>query len=94
MNGVHAEITLLAEAMADLCQDVSVREDEKRGPFVLAFGLRNVHSLELRKIGDEFELELWHGATYDVEYVADTLRFQRSADALKRARAWLHNDAV
>jgi hypothetical protein len=94
MSDVRAQMTALAEGMADLCQDISVRDDKERGPFVLAFGLKNVHSLELRKVEDEFELELWHGSTYDVEYVADTMRFKTSTEALERAREWLHNDAV
>ena len=94
MSDVRAQITALADGMADLCRDISVRDDKQRGPFVLAFGLKNVHSLELRKVEDEFELELWHGATYDLEYVADTLRCKTPVEALERARGWLHNDAV
>lgn len=94
MTDSLAQIIALAEAMADLCVNISVREDKQRGPFVLAFGHKNVHSLELRKIEDEFELELWHGATYDVEYVADTSRFSTPDEALERAREWLKKDAV
>lgn len=94
MSDVRTQISALADGMADLCQDISVRDDKQRGPFVLAFGLKNVHSLELRKVEDGFELELWHGATYDVEFVADTLRLKTPGEALERARGWLKNDAV
>jgi len=92
MSTVHAQITTLAHDMADLCSNISVRQDEN-GPFILAFGLENIHSLELRKVKDEFELELWHGATAEVEYVEDTLRFEQAGDALACARSWLRKDA-
>jgi pyruvate carboxylase len=94
MTDVGGQIKALADGMADLCRDISVRDDKQRGPFVLAFGLKNVHSLELRKVDDHFEVELWHGATYDVEYVAGTSRFETPAEALELAREWLRKDAV
>ena len=90
----RAIIEGLAEGMTDLCRDVSVRHDTRRGPFVLAFGLKDVHSLELRRVNDEFELELWHGATYDVEYVADTKRFKTAVDALEGAREGWRRDVA
>jgi hypothetical protein len=83
----------LAAGLADLCRDISVREDEN-GFFVLAFGLKDVHSLELRRAGGSYLLELWHGATAEDEIVAEELRLGTPAEALVRARAWLQNDAI
>ena len=94
MTDTRAQITALVDGMADICHDISVRDDKLRGPFILAFGLKNIHSLELRKVADEYELELWHGATYDVEYVSETLLLKTPGEALERARRWLQNDVV
>ena len=94
MREVHAQIAALANSMADLYCDVSVRNDKMRGPFVLAFGLKNVPSLELRKVDNAYELELWHGVTYDVEFVAEKMLLKTYDEALERARRWLQNDAV
>src|SRR6185503_19250652 len=93
MSEVDAQIEGLAKDLACLCQNISVRQDEN-GPFVLAFGLKDVHSLELRRVANEWVLELWHGATAEVEYVADTLHLATPTEALERARAWLQNDAI
>jgi len=93
MSAVRAQMEGLANGLTDLCRNISVRVDEN-GPFVLAFGLREIHSLELRRVADEYVLELWHGATYDVEYVAEELHLTTPTEALERARAWLQNDAI
>jgi hypothetical protein len=93
MSAADAHIEELAKDLADLCCNISVRKGEN-GPFVLAFGLKDVHSLELHRVGDEYVLELWHGATAEVEYVAEKLHLTTPTEALKRARAWLQNDAI
>jgi len=90
---VRAEIEALAKGLADLCRDISVREDEN-GPFVLAFGLKDIHSLELRRVGDEYVLELWHGASAEDERVTELLQLKTPAETLSRARTWLQNDAI
>src|SRR5262245_37912670 len=90
---VRAEIEALAEGLSDLCGNYSVRDDEN-GPFVLAFGLRDVHSLELRWVGDEYQVELWHGATAAVERLIELVQVKTRDEAISRARAWLRNDAV
>jgi hypothetical protein len=93
MQMLRVQIETIARELAALCSDISVREDE-RGPFILAFGLKDVHSLELRRLGYRFEVELWHGSGAEEEYVEDKPQFDTAADAIERAKQWLSRDAV
>jgi hypothetical protein len=89
----RAQIDAMARELTDLCSNISVREDE-RGAFIFAFGLKDVHSLELRRLAEQFEVELWHGAIAEDEYVADKPRFDTEREAIECARNWLVRDAV
>jgi hypothetical protein len=89
---VRAEIEALAKGLSDLCWHVSVREDET-GPYVLAIGLNDVKSLELRGTGELYLLELWYGTTAE-ERVVERLQLRTSTETTDRARAWLQSDAI
>jgi hypothetical protein len=87
------QLQAVADDIAAICCDVSLREDEN-GPLVLAFGLNDTHSLELRKVGDNYFLELWHGKTAEVEIVVEELTFSSIEEARRKAEEWLLKDAV
>lgn len=83
----------MADGIAPICCNLSVREDEN-GPFILAFGVKDTHSLELRKVGKKWILELWHGKTADVEKVVGELSFSKIEDAHSKAEEWLQKDTI
>ena len=82
----------VADSIASICCEVSIREDEN-GPLVLAFGLNDTHSIELRKVGDNFVLELWQGRSAEEKIVVDKLVLSSIDDARRAAQGWLLKDA-
>jgi hypothetical protein len=93
MTDIRTQITEIAQRLEPLCRHVSVRDDE-RGPFLLAIGEDEVHSLELWHANGEFALELWHGKTAEAERVVEKPKFPDAASAAKRSEMWLRSDAI
>jgi len=93
MSDVRAQISEIAQRLAPLCRDISVRDDE-RGPFIFAIAEDDTHSLELWYQNGEFSLELWHGKTAEVERVVERPKFKDALAALERSSAWLRADAI
>jgi hypothetical protein len=93
MSDIRAQINEIAQRLAPLCRNISVRDDE-RGPYIFAIAEDDVHSLELWHQDGEFSLELWHGKTAEVERVVEEPKFSDAASALERSSAWLQSDAI
>jgi hypothetical protein len=88
MTDIRAQITEIAQRLVPLCRHVCVGDDE-RGPFMLAIAEDEVHSLELWHANGEFALELWHGATAEVEQVVDRLKLRDLVAVTERSASWL-----
>ena len=76
-----------------LCSYIDIRTDNN-GPFIFAFGLKDTHSLQLRKLNMQYVLELWHGKNTEEEYISEEISFLNSNDAFSKAIWWLSKDAV
>ncbi len=92
MNELEKQFNDFAKSIENICCNISVRTDEN-GPYILAFGLKDMHSLELRKITDNFSLELWLGMTAEEEEVVSEKEFANIQDAYECAKNWLSKDA-
>jgi len=93
MADVRAQISEIAQRLAPLCRDISVRDDE-RGPFIFAIAVDDTHSLELWYQNGEFTLELWRGKTAEEERIVESLRFKDAVAAAERSSEWLLADAI
>ena len=90
---VTAQFEEFAQSVHDLCNHISVRQDED-GPYIFALGLKETHTLQLRKIADRYVIELWYGPDSDSERVIGEPEFETAAAAFEVAREWLRKDAI
>lgn len=93
MDEIEKQFQEFAANVQNLCCNISIRQDSN-GPFVLAFGLKDTHSIELRKVGNQFVLELWVGKTAEEEEIISESRFIDMHEAFESARNWLSKDQV
>jgi hypothetical protein len=93
MSDLRETFDAFASELAPLCRHISVRTDEN-GPYIFALGLKDTHTLQLRRVGTLYVLELWHGQTSDVERIVDEPKFSEARAAFDAAKAWLMNDAI
>lgn len=91
MKDIEKQFQEFAKSIENQCCNISVREDEN-GPFILAFGLKDTHSLELRKVAHQFVLELWIGSTAEEEQIVSEPRFTDMQEAFENAKNWLAKD--
>ena len=92
MGNLHLRFQEFAARVDDICSHISVREDEN-GPYIFALGLKGIHTLQVRKIGNDYVLELWHGPAEDEDIVAEP-HFKNIGEALIKAKEWLQKDAI
>ncbi len=93
MNDVAIQIKEMAQALESLCSYIDIRDDVN-GPFIFAFGHQDTHSLQLRRIKDQFALELWHGKNSEEEVLTSELSCPSAEIALEKAKGWLGRDAI
>ena len=93
MKSTQDQFQEFADRVQSICRHISVRTDEN-GPYVFALGLKDTHTLQLRKVGESYVLELWHGANADEEKVVDEPTFSIIGDAFSKAEEWLLKDAI
>ena len=93
MNDVLIKIEEMAKSLKNLCSYIDVRNDEN-GPFIFAFGHQDTHSLQLRKIEEQFVLELWHGKNSEEEVLTSEPSYPSAEAALEKAKEWLGRDAI
>jgi hypothetical protein len=93
MDSGVAQFKKFAAEVRELCTHVSVRADEN-GPYVFALGLKETHTLQMRKIGNAYALELWYGENSAVERIVEEPVFKDVAAAFARAKEWLQRDAI
>lgn len=79
-----------ARQLTALCSHVSVRMDEN-GPFLFALGVKGIHTLQLRRSPQDYEVERWRGEA-DNEALIDTCHFDTSSAAFDAAMEWLQRD--
>ena len=82
-----------AGEVASLCSHVSVRNDEN-GPYVFALGLKETHTLQLRRREGSFVVQLWHGKTAEEERMVGEPHFPSAERAFQVAKEWLAKDAA
>lgn len=88
----RAEFKAFTVKANSLCSYIDIRTDDN-GPFIFAFGLKDTHSLQLRKLKAQYVLELWYGKNAEEEYIAEEASFLNSNDAFSKAIWWLSKDA-
>jgi len=93
MNALRATFESFASELAPLCVHISVRDDEN-GPYIFALGLKETHTLQMRRVAALYQVELWHGRTAEVEKVVGKPTFPNPTDAFNAAKAWLMKDAI
>ena len=93
MDSAEEQFRKFAAEVRDLCRHVSVRADEN-GPYVFALGLKDTHTLQMRRIGNAYALELWYGENSEVERIVEEPVFEDVAAAFARAKEWLQRDAI
>ncbi len=93
MKSVEEEFKKFTDEVNHLCTHISVREDEN-GPYIFALGLKNTHSLQVRKLLSDYVLELWYGENAEVESIVEEPRYRDSRSAFNRARKWLERDTL
>jgi hypothetical protein len=81
-----------ASSVSSLCNHVSVREDED-GPYVFALGLDVTHTLQIRTVGENYLVQLWHGPDAEQESVVGEPVFFHAQSAFDAAREWLQRAA-
>lgn len=91
MDDTEPKFNEFLSQVDDICSHISVRHDDN-GPYVFALGLKETHTLQMRKIDAEYVLELWHGKTSDEEYVASEPSFANIHEAFSAAKEWLEKD--
>ena len=82
-----------AESISELCSHISIRDDEN-GPYIFALGLKDTHTLQMRRIKDRYVLQLWHGQTAEVEAIIDEPSYSNVDEAFRKAKEWLMKDAT
>lgn len=93
MKSTEEEFKDFADRVRDLCVHISVREDED-GVYIFAIGLKNKHTLQLRKVKTNYIVELWHGETAETETAIDEPSYSDIDNALNKAKQWLERDAI
>ena len=93
MKSLEEEFNEFADDVKHLCNHISVREDEN-GPYIFALGLKNTHTLQLRKIMNKYVVELWHGENSEVESVVEEPSYPNVESAFIKAKEWLERDAI
>lgn len=93
MKDLEKQFNEFAKSIEHVCCNISVRKDHN-GPFILAFGLKDLHSLELRKVAENYTLELWKGITAEEEEFVSGPKFIDIQDAFDCAKNWLSKDYV
>ncbi|MEQ1740445.1 MAG: hypothetical protein ABL884_11120 [Methyloglobulus sp.] len=91
MFTIEKQFKEFAESIKNICCNSSVRRDEN-GPFILAFGLKDTHSIELRNIENQWMLELWVGKTAEEEKIVSEIKFTDINAAFECAKQWLEKD--
>lgn len=92
MLDTESQFQKFASQVSTLCSHVSVQHDDN-GPYIFALGLKETHTLQMRKINKEYVLELWYGATSDDEFVASIPSYLEINEALFAAKNWLEKDS-
>lgn len=93
MKELKEKYLAFSEKIKIKCSHVSVRQDDN-GPYIFALGLKETHTLQMRKIKNEFVLELWHGETSEVEKVISEPAFKNIEEAFNEATKWLNKDVI
>jgi hypothetical protein len=93
MSDLAALFSGFASEVSALCSHISVRSDEN-GPYVFALGLKETHTLQLRKQKGSFVVQLWHGKTAEEERIVGEPRFPSADRAFQAAKEWLAKDAA
>jgi len=93
LEELEEKYLVFSDQIKDICSHVSVRDDEN-GPYIFALGLKETHTLQMRKIKNEFVLELWHGASSEVEEIVSEPSFSDIKEAFREAIKWLNKDAI
>jgi len=93
MGNLKEQFIAFTEEVKPLCYCIDVREDEN-GPYVFALGLRETHTLQMRKVKSKYVLELWYGKTAEVETIVEEPEYSNLNDAFYRAKTWLEQDAI
>jgi hypothetical protein len=91
MDETEEQFRAIAGDIKNLCTHVSVRRDEN-GPYVFALGLREIHTLQMRRIGRAYVLELWCGENAEVEKFVEEPVFSNIEAAFAKAKEWLVRD--
>ena len=90
---IETQYNTFIEDVKDICSHISLRHSES-GDYIFALGLKETHTLQMRKVKEKFVLELWHGANSDIETVISEPIFEDIELAFKEARMWLEKDAT
>jgi hypothetical protein len=93
MQNDREQFQSFAASVSELCSHISVRDDEN-GPYIFALGLKDTHTLQLRRIDDQYVLQLWHGKTAEVETIIDEPSCSSAVEAFGKAKEWLLKDAT
>ena len=93
MNNLASKIEDIAQAIKGLCSYIDVRNDDN-GPYIIAFGLKDNHSLQLRNIKEKFVLELWRGKSAEEEVLTAEPSYPNAESALEKAKEWLSRDTL
>ena len=93
MSDVRDTLRAFAAKLGPICSHISVRSDED-GSYIFALGLKETHTLQMRRLADLYVVQLWHGKTWEVERVVGEPKFSDPGAAFDEAKAWLMKDAV
>ncbi len=93
MKNVKEHFIEFIKDVEPFCNHVSIREDEN-GPYIFALGLKETHTLQMRKVAKKYVLELWYGDNADVETVVEEPEYSDIDAAFARAKNWLEQDAI
>jgi hypothetical protein len=90
---LKAEFEEFALSVDGLCSHISLRQDED-GPYIFALGVKGTHTLQLRKAGGDYFVQLWYGPDAETERVVGKPAFSAAVAAFDVAREWLQRDAI
>lgn len=93
MKSIEDKFKEFADEVKHLCNHISVRKDEN-GPYIFALGLKETHTLQLRKVKNSYVVELWYGENAEVESVIEEPSYSDSKTAFNKAKEWLEHDAI
>ncbi len=88
----QTQLQEFASDASDVCSHISVREDEN-GPYIFALGLKQMHTLQLRKVGDKYVVQLWLGPDWETETLVSEPAFETAEQAFEVATKWLQLDS-